>query len=538
MTAPVQHGFVPWPEEVAARYRSLGLWSGLSLSAQLSRLADRHVDRVALVDARRRISYAELAERAERLASGLAERGVRHGDAVLVQLPNCIELLEVCFGLFRLGARPVMAQLAHRRLELAHFARETRAVAHVTCDVRERFDYRVLAREVRTACPQLRHTIVVGDAPDDALRLSELFDEPARPLPEGPGAHEVALFQLSGGSTNVPKLIARTHDDYLYSVRRSVEVCGLDERTVYLAVLPAGHNFPLSSPGVLGTLLAGGRVVLAEQPSPDLAFGWIEREGVTMTALVPALLPAWLAAAARKKASLATLELLQVGGAKLQEGLARRVQPELGCRLQQVFGMAEGLVCYTRLDDPIERVISTQGRPMSPYDELRIVDEEDRELPLGELGDLLTRGPYTIRGYYAAPEHDTLAFTKDGFYRTGDRVRVLHDGSLVVEGRSKDQINRGGEKIAAPEVEAQLCTHPDVEAAAVVAMPDAYLGERSCAFVVARAGVAAAELTAHLKERGLATYKIPDRIELIDVMPKTAVGKIDKRALRDRAAQR
>jgi 2,3-dihydroxybenzoate-AMP ligase len=538
MSAARTDGFVPWPEEVAARYRSLGLWRGLSLWAQLQLLAERHQDRIALVDARQRVSYAALAQRAEALAGGLFALGVRPGDAVVVQLPNCVELIELYFALFRLGARPVAAQLAHRRLELTHCAQKTRAVAHVICDQRERFDFRALAQELRASCASLRHTIVLGEPHPGQVALHALREPAERALPEAPAAHEVALFQLSGGSTDVPKLIARTHDDYLYSVRRSVEVCGLDEHTVYLAALPAAHNFPLSSPGVLGALLAGGRVVLIEQASPDLAFPWIEREGVTITALVPALLPAWLSAAARRGSSLATLSLLQIGGAKLHEALARRVEPELGCRLQQVFGMAEGLVCYTRLDDPLERVVSTQGRPMSPYDELRVVDEHDRELAAGETGDLLTRGPYTIRGYFAAPEHDARAFTSDGFYRTGDRVRMLPDGSLVVEGRSKDQINRGGEKIAAPEVEAQLCAHPAVEAAAVVAMPDPYLGERSCAFVVARAEISAKELVAYLKQRGLAAYKIPDRIELTAALPQTAVGKVDKQALRARAATR
>lgn len=173
---------------------------------------------------------------------------------------------------------------------------------------------------------------------------------------------------------------------------------------------------------------------------------------------------------------------------------------------------------------------------MSPHDEVRIVDDADRDVPEGELGHLLTRGPYTIRGYYDAAAHNAEAFTSDGFYRTGDLVRRLADQSLVVEGRAKDQINRGGEKIAAPEVETQLCTHPDVEDAALVAMPDPYLGERSCAFVVAKRALTPAQLIAHLKARGLAAYKIPDRFELVPTLPKTAVGKIDKTKLRAIAA--
>lgn len=538
MSEHEERGFVRWPDATAARYRALGAWRGQSLFDALLERASMQGERIAAVDAERRLSYAELVTRSTALARGLHALGIAAGDSVVVQLPNRVEFLELCFALFRLGARPIMAQPAHRRLELALFVERTHAVAHVCPDQVARYDYRALSGEVRALCPTLRHTLVVGDA-GPYTALETLYDPSDTPLPPGPEAGRIALFQLSGGSTNVPKLIARTHDDYLYSVRASVEVCGFDARTVYMATLPVAHNFPLSSPGALGALIAGGSVVMCEQPTPDVAFDWIEREGVTATALVPALLPAWLAAAARRKASLETLDLVQVGGAKLHESLARRVEPELGACLQQVFGMAEGLVCYTRPSDPLERVLATQGRPMSELDEVRVVDDDDQDVAPGTSGHLLARGPYTIRGYYDAPEHNRAAFTADGFYRTGDVVRQLSDGSLVVEGRSKDQINRGGEKIAAPEVEAQLCSHPEVEAAALVAVSDPYLGERSYAFVVARPGVSAAALLSYLRARGLAAYKIPDRLELVDVLPKTAIGKIDKRRLRARAeAQR
>ncbi len=530
--------FVPWPSEFAERYRRAGAWRGQSLFAALAEVTERADERIAAVDAERSVSYRALLARSEQLARGLWAHGVRPGDAVLVQLPNSVTFLELCFALFRLGARPVMAQPAHRRIELTQLATQSGAVAHVTCGEFARFDHRLLAREVKDACPTLLHTFIAGEPGSGQIALEALFKNEAVALPPGPVASEIALFQLSGGSTDLPKLIPRTHDDYLYSVRQSVAVVGFDSTTVYLAALPVAHNFPFSSPGVLGALLAGGKVVLSQQPAPELAFDWIAREQVTVTALVPALLSSWLSAAARRKSALESLRLVQVGGAKLHEGLARRLTPELGARLQQVFGMAEGLVCYTRADDDDALTHTTQGRPMSPLDELRVVDDDDRELADGTEGHLLVRGPYTIRGYYRAPEHNRQAFSADGFYRTGDRVRRLASGHLEVVGRAKDQINRGGEKIAAPEVEAQLMLHPAVDAAAVVAVPDPYLGERSHAYVLAREEVSPRALLEHLKSAGLAAYKLPDRIELCAALPKTAVGKIDKRALREAAASR
>jgi 2,3-dihydroxybenzoate-AMP ligase len=208
------------------------------------------------------------------------------------------------------------------------------------------------------------------------------------------------------------------------------------------------------------------------------------------------------------------------------------VAPELGCRLQQVFGMAEGLVNYTRLEEDDELACTTQGRPISAHDELRVVDATGAPVPDGEPGLLETRGPYTIRGYHQ--DADPAAFTPDGFYRTGDVVRRLASGHLVVEGRAKDQINRGGEKIAPDEVEAHLLAHPAVHDAAVIAVPDDRLGERTCAVVVLRDGAAPtpAELRRHLRERGLAAFKLPDRVEVVPAFPQTGVGKVSRRELR------
>jgi 2,3-dihydroxybenzoate-AMP ligase len=200
------------------------------------------------------------------------------------------------------------------------------------------------------------------------------------------------------------------------------------------------------------------------------------------------------------------------------------------------------LVNYTRFDDDEALIIETQGRAISPHDEIRVVDDDDCDVPVGVSGHLLTRGPYTIRGYYKAEAHNRTAFTADGFYRTGDIVRLLPSGHIVVEGRAKDQINRGGEKLAAEEVENHLLTHASVLDAAVVAMPDAYLGERACAFIVVRDPLSlqprkcGLELANYLRSLGLAHYKVPDRFEFVSAFPKTGVGKVDKRALRERIA--
>jgi 2,3-dihydroxybenzoate-AMP ligase len=352
-----------------------------------------------------------------------------------------------------------------------------------------------------------------------------------------PAGGDVAVFLLSGGTTGLPKLIARTHDDYAYNARASAAVSGVDSDTRYLVTLPAGHNFPLACPGILGTLLAGGAVIVLPSAEPARAFAVIEAEGVTHTAVVPAVAGRWLDHASSGGAGrgrLASLRVLQVGGARLADELASRIEPALGCRLQQVFGMAEGLLNYTRLDDPPEVITGTQGRPLSPADEVRIVDGLDRDVPPGEPGALLTRGPYTPRGYYRAPEHNARSFTPDGWYRSGDVCRLTADGNLVVEGRDKDMINRGGEKVSAEEVENLAYRLPGVSQVAAVAMPDPVLGERVCLYVVPVPGATLTleEVRRSMAGAGIAAFKLPEHLVLAGELPLTKVGKVDKKALR------
>ncbi|UZF45862.1 (2,3-dihydroxybenzoyl)adenylate synthase [Rhodococcus rhodochrous] len=525
-----------YPEEFAERYRAAGYWTSETFGEFLPARAARFADRTAVVghDAtatRRRITYRELDDASARIAAGLADLGVRKGDRVVLQLPNIVEYTEVLFAVFRLGALPVFSLPAHRASEIGYFCRFSDAAAYVIADEHGGFDYRVLARQVTSEMENPPAVVVAGEA-EEFTALDSLRDCEPAPITEN-DSESVAFLQLSGGTTGMSKLIPRTHADYLYSVRESAMICGVDENTRMLVALPAAHNFPMSSPGILGVLHAGGTVVLAPDPSPDTAFALIESEGVTMASLVPPLAQAWLSARARTERDLSSLQVLQVGGAKFPAEAAKRVRPELGCTLQQVFGMAEGLVNYTRLDDDEDTIVTTQGRPISADDEIRVVDDADEPVPVGTTGHLLTRGPYTIRGYYNAPEHNSTAFTPDGFYRTGDIVRLTEHGYIVVEGRAKDQINRGGEKIAAEEVENHLIAHPAVLDAAVVSMPDKYLGERTCAFVVTEGEAPKAlALKKFLRERGLAEYKIPDKVQFVGAFPVTGVGKISRNELR------
>ena len=534
-------GFVPWPPEFAAAYRRKGYWKGKTLGQELDDWAQRYGERIAVVSGEERVSYRELQRRVENVALGLAALGIGPRDRVVIQLNNVPEFFYVLFGLFKLGALPVLALPAHRETEIRHLIAFSEAVAYCSPASFRGFDYVAMVQSIAPQLPTLKHLLVAGaEVPPGTASIEAM----ARARPQDvsevlsryqPKASDVAFFLLSGGTTGLPKMIPRTHDDYVCNFTSSGVISGISGDSVYLVALPISHNFPLGCPGVLGSLSVGARVVLAPSPNPEVAFPIVERERVTMTAQVPAVTIQWLDSPLRGQFDLSSLKLLQVGGSRLNDEVARRVKPILGATLQQAYGMAEGFIQFTRLDDPEEVRCTTQGRPMTEADEIRVVGWDGEPVAPGQAGELLARGPYTIRGYYQAPEHNATAFTGDGFFRSGDVVRLLPSGNFTVEGRVKDLINRGGEKIAAEEVENLILAHQSVHNVAVIAMPDPILGEKVCAYVVCRPGqsLTLEALRTFLEAAKIARFKLPERLELIDALPLTSVGKISKKQLRE-----
>jgi 2,3-dihydroxybenzoate-AMP ligase len=540
----VLDGLVGWPPEAARTYRARGYWAGIALGDAFDRSVAANAERTAVVDGERRLTYRDLGALVDRFALHLAERGVAGGARAIFQLPNVLEFVVAYFACLKVGAIPVACLPAHRHAEIGYLARFTEATAWLLPSELRGFDYVGMAAELRETLPSLREVLVLGDRVERGMtRIGDLLADPIedrrapaslaalRPRPEGP-----AVFQLSGGTTGLPKVIPRTHDDYHYNSLAAAAVTGFTRDTVFLVAVPIAHNFPLACPGIQGALLLGGTVVLAPAPDPATVFGLVERERITWIPAVPATVIGWLNDPAIGHTDLRSVQRLYVGGSRLNPEPARRARGVFGRAIGQVFGMAEGLLCYTRPDDPEDVVVETQGRPASPADEIRIVDDDGKPVEAGAVGELTCRGPYTIRGYYRAAEHNASAFTPDGFYRTGDMVRLHPSGNIVVEGRKKDLINRGGEKISAEEIENLIIGHPAVLNVAVVAIPDPVLGERACACVIPRSGetLTLAELNRFLlDDKRIAKFKLPERLELRDRFPTTAVGKVSKKELRD-----
>lgn len=549
----------PW--EDVQRYRELGIYTGDTHWALFERARDLYGDAPVAVDRYRSLTWSDVRHSAHKVGNLLRGLGIAEGDAVIVQLPNAAVHMEAIFGIWSIGAVPVFALPAHGADDVAHFARTTPAGVRIAAVPRDKHAKRV-EKGLQEECPGLT-TIQIDPRADDpwgapvinGTEVNANLDADADPTPwpspeRDPQA--LAFLQLSGGTTGTPKLIPRSHDDYLYSVRRSDEVCDMQRGDVLLVVMPASHNFTMSSPGILGALHIGATVVYVPDPSPTTIRRYIHARRGTHMALVPPLLISLLNSRDEGQTPDPTMETMKtvwVGGAKLSASAAERVAPELGINLQQVFGMAEGLVNYTELGGNIDEIVNTQGVPMSPADEVCVVNDEGAPVDRGTPGHLHTRGPYTIRRYHRNPTANASSFTNDGFYITGDIVTVSADGAITVTGRAKDQINRGGEKIAPESVENCLLKHPAIHDVSVVGIPDDVMGEKIRALIILRddykpaatdAGEFQGRQASHqpptamqikkfVRESGLSRFAVPDVVEFVDEFPLTGVGKVSKK---------
>ena len=539
-------GVVPFPPDFVARYRAKGYWEDRSLAGVFQDVFATFAGRTALIAGSEHITYRELAGRVERLASHFLELGLRPLDRVVVQLPNVPEFVSVYFALQRVGAIPVMALPPHRYREIKYYVELTEAVAYVIPDRAGDFAFVELARRITSECRSLRHVVVAGEAPPGMVSLATCLSTESRVPASALGdvtidSMDPAVLQLSGGTTGVPKLIPRLHNDYVYNSKTAATMVDVRPGDALLVVLPIAHNLPLACPGIQGFFLRGARAVLSSSVRAQDVFSLIERERVTHLAVVPALLIRWINDSAISRYDLSSVRVIQSGGQRLQPEVKRLCEARMpSATVQENFGMAEGMLTFVRLDDPYDVRLETVGRPMCPDDEVKLVDDEGREVADGEVGELAVRGPYTLRGYYRAPEHNARVFTPDGFYLSGDLMRRHPSGNFVVEGRKKDLINRGGEKISAEEIESLILSHPAVQNVACVPMPDPILGERTCAFVVPRRGqrVTLPEIVKHLTEAGIAKFKLPERLELIDELPLSPFGKVSKVTLTKLIAER
>ena len=532
-------GVVPFPPEFAARYRARGYWRDHPLRDEFADAWRRFADRVALIDGSRRYSYADIDCLTDNLALNLLELGLKPVDRVVPTLPNVAEFVLLYFALQKIGAIPIAALVTHRYSEISQFVNIAQATACIYPERVGDFAFGPVIKRIADENPCLKLRLVLGRPGAGEVSLTELIETPAK-LPKSRLAAialdpaDPCIFQLSGGTTGIPKLIPRTHNDYAYNSKTAAAVCEVGADSVLLLTLPIAHNLPLACPGIQGFFFNGGTVVLSPTTRPDDMFPLVEKHRVTHIKVVPALLIRLINSPEVRRYDTASVRVIQSGGQRLQPEVrlkARELIPT--AFVQENFGMSEGMLFFVRRDDPDDVRLETVGRPISPDDEVRLLDDDDNEVATGAVGELCARGPYTLRGYYGAAEHNKKAFTSDGFYRSGDLMRQHPSGNYMVEGRKKDLINRGGEKISAEEIENLILQHPAVQNVACIPVSDPDLGERMCACVIAQKGrdLTLDDLVKFLAAKEIAKFKLPERLQLMTEFPLSTFGKVSKKAL-------
>lgn len=539
-------GVIYMPQERLERYVAQGHLPTTGMIDELIAGFVRFAQRPCIATEQRVWTYAEVDEASDRFAAGLIGLGLEPLDRVLFQAGNSPRLVIAIIGCMKAGLIPTCTLPAHRQAEIGYLGRHVDARLHIVDGEDAKFDLVAFAQDMAAReIPTVRHIVSIGGNPRDGVTdmdalIASQDSAAARAavaaVPRDP--YQVAIFQLSGGTTGVPKVIPRMQNDYLINARLTAEILGYRPDDVMFMQMPIIHNAAMIC-FLMPTLLTGACFTIASDMRPESWIALARAHRPSVVGLIRALVP-------RFEAMVEAIPDL-VAGIRLfwSPDTARLLREKYATPAYHMFGMSEGMNMYCREGDPDEALDFTVGRPMSPADDVMLVNPGTLDpVADGEIGELIARGPYTLSGYYNAPERNRVAFTPDGYYKPGDLMETrIVDGKryYAFAGRTKDVVDRGMEKINCEEVEGAVMSHPAVASCAVIGMPDPVLGERVCAYVTLRNDYgkpAIAEMQHHLEAKGLAKFKWPERIEQIDALPVTKVGKLDKAILRTDIVER
>ncbi len=502
-------------------------WEKYTLSDLLYRAEKKHGDKVAVIDRENRFTYTQLLNKVKKLASYFYINNIKKGDRVILQLQNSALFEIISFALFEIGALPILILPAHREHVVDAICGDSQPVAYITMNEFYGTDYEEEGKRMKEKHSSIRNIYTVNDLEYVLNDVDVRLVEYERPFPK-----DLAFLSLSGGTTGIPKLIPRTQGDYSYNAIVTAKHCRLDENTVNLSAIPVAHNFAFGTPGIIGTIYAGGTNVMCEYPSPVEIFDWIENEHVTIMSLVPAV--ANLCVQYRQVDDgydISSLKYLLVGGSVFSPSQAELLEEVLHTTIIQVYGMSEGMTFLTEIDANDEVRYMTQGKPCAKEDIFLIVDKNFNEVQNGEEGEVIVKGPYTIKNYYKNEEADKKNF-KNGFYRPGDKGIMHSSGNIIITGRVKELINRAGEKIMPSEIEKCFLTIPSVCECVAAGIKDEVLGEAICVFYKGNNKLHIRNVAEFFRNAKVEDYCIPDKLMRVEQWPFTAVGKIDKNALK------
>ncbi len=529
--------------ETAERFLRSGGWSLDTVLELLDRHARERPQAPVLIDQDgTTLTWQELKVRSDAVAAALIDLGYSPGDCLGMQLPNWSEFCVAVLGAGRIGVRPTFIHTPYRAFEMEYILGLTEARGVLVPDTYRGTDHAALARQVRAKLPALRDVIVVrgqGAAQEGTLAFEKLLEsgQGRPPAAEPPVSTDLFVLMFTSGTTARPKGVMHLHANLIAGARKYVEAFGFTPDDRWLMVTPITHLTAFGIPFLTGALVAGGSVVLLEAWDVQKGIELAEQYRATHFVGAPPMLIDVARSEELGRRDLSALRFMMYAGAPCPVDILRRLHDRLGCGLAVFYGWTEGLAhTHSSPDDPLGVTSVTVGRTVSGW-ESEVVGSDGRPVAAGETGEFWGRGPNLSPGYYRQPQFVSARYNADGWFMSGDLITRNADHTFTFVARMDDMINRGGQKLDPREVEELLYTHPKVEHALVVAMPDERLGERGCAFIVPRSGqtFTLEDLRSFLAERGLAKYKWPERVELIEALPMTPTGKIMRYELRERA---
>lgn len=506
------------------KYLEMGCLEKTNLFEQLLKVEGKQ--RIAIKEDEETITYSNLIDNSLKYAKLFLSRGISKGNTVLLQMPNSRMFTEVCFGLWRIGAIPIFAIPALRFAELKGIVEVAKPVAYFSDEEYLGFEYRNLAETLSSVNQNLKHLFFTNELRQMIPEIETLKEEEC----DYPDYSDIAVMMLSSGTTGAPKLIPRGHAELCLNAHLAAERVKLTNESCYLEIVPVQHILGFAQPGMLGTLFSGGKIVICRVPNPDDILDLIEREKVTITSMVPSLALTVIDFLSWGEYDVSSIKDIIVGGAYVDGRLIHKFEKFFPGALRIAYGFSEGMISITTNDCMCIKEGNYGGFPLSEQDELIIVNEEGVEVANGEDGELLAKGPYTITAYYMNKNANEKSFTEDGFYRTGDRAKYTNGGNIQILGRTRELINRCGEKIVPIEVEEHLRMNSKIKDAVVVGSRDKLMGQKICAFLIMNDGetIDLREINHFFDELEVCSFKRPDKIRLVEEFPLTRVGKIDR----------
>lgn len=529
--------------EQIEHYTNLGFWDKWTFCDYIKRWASSLPDKEALIDAKTRLTWSQYKTMMDRIALNFLELGIKRDDLVVTQIPNCVEAIIIEFALARIGACVVPLAMQWREHELDYVLSQTQAPAVIVQKEYHGFNYVDMMKGLRAKHPRMQHIIAIGDdvaQPGISFkslwdnRLEETYaadylDEHCKIDP-----NDVLTLCYTSGTEADPKGCPRTHNHWK-SFERSGFLHHLTENVHDRVVMALPWiNLFGQSVGILSMAMVGGTLILLDGFAPAVMAQTIAQEKATLYAGVPAMHVAILRYPELDKYDLSSLRVVASGGAPCPTPVIEELMAKFGCLVWNGFGSNEGHLNVTEVGLQPELVSTTIGTPQL-HSQTKIVDESNRPVGVGTVGEFCQKAPFIIAGYYMRPDLNEKKWDEEGFYHTEDACYLDENGFYHFSTRLKDIIIRGGMNISAEEVESILYRNPKVLNVAVVGMPDERLGEKCCAYVEPKSGetMSLEDVQAFMAAAGVAKYKWPERVETIDQLPRTPTGKVLKYVLRE-----